>query len=47
MFSVFGGSCLIKRIAKEIFPESFENNSDSFHWDDFPIEAQEIIRVYR
>nr|CAG8483224.1 8108_t:CDS:2 [Entrophospora candida] len=43
----FGGSHLIKEIAKEIFPESFENNSDSFHWDDFPIEAQEIIRVFR
>ena len=44
MFVVFGGSHPIKEIAKEIFPQSFENNNVSFHWDDFPIEAQEILR---
>jgi len=46
MLVVFGGSRPIKEIAKEIFPQSFENNNDSFHWDDFPIEAQEILREF-
>ena len=43
MLVVFGGSCPIKEIAKEIFPQSFKNNNDSFHWDDFPIEA--LIKI--
>ena len=43
MFTIFGGSRPITQIAKEVFPQSFENNN-TFHWDDFPVEAQEHLR---
>ena len=43
MFTISGGSRPITQIAKEAFPQSFENNNN-FHWDDFPVEVQEYLR---